>query len=83
MPRAGRGGGIGPRYRVGMGRPLQTSACRQECRWSRTADAIAGEPVFACSGCGSEWVASEDWTPIDQSGIVPETVQRERSRGRD
>ena len=70
------------RYAGRMGRPLQISACRQECSWSRTDEVITAEPVFACGGCGSEWVPSQEWTPIDCNGNVPQSVQRERSRGR-
>ncbi len=62
--------------------PLKISACRRLCHWSATADARAGEQVFRCGGCGSEWVASEPWTPIDHTGVVPEQVQAVRRRGR-
>ena len=62
--------------------PLTIAACRRLCRWSATDDAHAGEQVFRCGGCGSEWVASEPWTPIDHTGVVPEQVQAVRRRGR-
>lgn len=62
-------------------RPLRVSGCRRLCRWAATAQSRAGEPLFACCGCGSEWVPSEAWTPIDHTGAVPEAVQRERGRG--
>jgi len=64
-----------------MSRPLVVSACRAVCEWGKTGEMIAEEPVFACSGCGSEWVASEAWTPIDHDGFVPMAVQEAR-RGR-
>jgi hypothetical protein len=62
--------------------PLQISACRRLCRWEGSDDDRSGEKVFRCAGCGSEWVASEPWTPIDHSGVVPEPVQAARRRGR-
>jgi hypothetical protein len=65
-----------------MPRPLVIAACRSLCQWRKTEETIAAEPVFACSGCGSEWVASEPWTPIDHDGFVPDAVQEERRRGR-
>jgi hypothetical protein len=61
-------------------RPLVISACRADCAWDRTGALLDGEPVFACTGCGSEWVPSEPWTPADRDGEVPEPVQRERAR---
>ena len=38
-------------------------------------------PLFACSGCGSEWVRSQGWTPIDADGRIPPEVQAERALG--
>lgn len=70
-------------YRGGVSRPLEIAACRQLCSWATTDESLAGEPVFACAGCGSEWVATEPWTPIDATGSVPESVQAvRRTRGR-
>jgi hypothetical protein len=44
---------------------------------------LDGERLFVCAGCGSEWVASEPWTPIDWTGAIPEPVQAaRRARGR-
>jgi hypothetical protein len=64
-------------------RHLEISGCRQLCSWEATDERLDGERLFACSGCGSEWVASEPWTPIDWTGSVPEPVQDERrARGR-
>ena len=57
--------------------------CRSLCSWSATGEELAGDPLFACAGCGSEWVVSEPWTPIDRTGQVPEAVQEaRRTRGR-
>jgi hypothetical protein len=64
-------------------RPLTISACRRLCAWSASGAELAGEPLFACAGCGSEWVPSEPWTPIDWQGDVPAAVQEaRRARGR-
>ncbi len=64
----------------GRPRPLTIAGCRSECAWAATGERLGGEDLFACAGCGSEWVASEPWTPIDWTGVVPESVQRERGR---
>ncbi len=64
-----------------MDRALGISACRTLCAWNKTDQTVRNEPVFACSGCGSEWVVSEPWTPVDADGFVPEAVQEAR-RGR-
>ncbi|HEX5988236.1 MAG TPA: hypothetical protein VFY86_17050 [Nocardioides sp.] len=61
-------------------RPLTIAGCRSECAWAATGERLGEEALFACAGCGSEWVASEPWTPIDWTGVVPEPVQRERER---
>jgi hypothetical protein len=64
-------------------RALVVAGCRQLCRWQGTDERLDGDRVFACAGCGSEWVVSEPWTPIDWSGGVPDAVQEaRRARGR-
>lgn len=66
-----------------MTRPLRIAGCRSRCGWQDTGDRLADQPLFACSGCGSEWVPSEPWTPIDYEGAVPEPVaEARRTRGR-
>ena len=66
-----------------MVRPLTIAGCRQLCSWHATDENFDGERLFACDGCGSEWVVSEPWTPIDWSGTVPQPVQdARRARGR-
>ena len=65
-------------------RPLEIAGCRSLCAWRDTAQTLGGERLFACGGCGSEWVPSEPWTPVDWTGQVPEPVQearRDRGRG--
>jgi hypothetical protein len=32
-------------------------------------------PLFACSGCGSQWAPGAGWTPIDADGTVPDAVR--------
>jgi len=65
-------------------RPLTVSACLRLCAWSAREETLDGEPLFGCAGCGSEWVPSQAWTPIDWQGEVPEAVQEARrtARGR-
>jgi hypothetical protein len=43
-----------------------------------------GDPaaVFTCAGCGSEWLRSELWTPIDADGHVPREITAELARRR-
>lgn len=82
-PRVGTGAGpVRASTVVPVGRSLQISSCRSKCSWARTDETIDAEAVFTCAACGSEWVASEAWTPIDWTGRVPATVQRERERSR-
>ena len=65
-----------------MSRPLEIAACRAACRWLATGDRRGTERLFACEGCGSEWVVSEPWTPVDLDGAAPEAVQEERAARR-
>ena len=67
-----------------MTRPLTVAACRRLCAWSALEESLDGEPLFGCAGCGSEWVPSQGWTPIDWQGEVPAAVQEARraARGR-
>ncbi len=69
-----------------MTRPLEIADCRKLCGWRDTGHDLGGEPLFACSGCGSEWVPSQAWTPVDYTGEVPRPVaearaERESARG--
>ncbi|MET3859862.1 hypothetical protein ABIE38_000772 [Dietzia sp. 2505] len=54
--------------------PLRVRSCRDLCEWTRTPVERRGEPMFACRGCGSQWVPSEHWTPRDSNGAVPPEV---------
>lgn len=63
------------------GAPLAVHPCQGVCAWSVVPSAAAEPlPRFACSGCGSEWVRTEAWTPIGSDGVVPEAVRREAAR---
>ena len=64
-----------------MTRPLHIAGCRSLCSWQDSGERLDGEQLFACSGCGSEWVPSEAWTPVDYTGTVPDAVAEAR-RGR-
>jgi hypothetical protein len=61
-----------------MARPLRIAACRSLCSWQEAGERLGGEQLFACSGCGSEWVPSEAWTPVDYTGTVPAPVAEAR-----
>ncbi|MGA7688908.1 MAG: hypothetical protein WCA29_06725 [Jiangellales bacterium] len=47
---------------------LAVHPCRKECRWLPTQRVVAGERLFSCQSCGSQWVASQQWTPVDADG---------------
>ncbi|MBA3310760.1 MAG: hypothetical protein H0U28_12055 [Nocardioidaceae bacterium] len=66
-------------------RSLQAWPCQSICVWVATGEVWAadeGQPmaVIGCAGCGSEWVRSEAWTPIDAGGVVPGEVVAERAK---
>ncbi|WP_460769523.1 hypothetical protein [Mariniluteicoccus flavus] len=63
-----------------MNSPLAANPCLDRCAWRDTGDDRDGLPLFACEGCGSEWVRTEDWTPANRNGRVPGAVRRERDR---
>ena len=73
---------IGPMGESGMDEVRAViSPCQARCAWSSPASRLGDDLLFACSACGSEWVASEAWTPVDWQGVVPDAVQAERARG--
>lgn len=47
---------------------LVANPCQRLCRWRATARTRAGERLFACQSCGSEWVRSQPWAPVDADG---------------
>lgn len=62
---------------------LAAYACRSLCSWQRTPRELEGAPLFACRGCGSQWVRSEPWTPCDYTGRIPDAVRAELKVDRD
>lgn len=71
-------------------RSLAVWPCQSVCVWRSTEEIWLDDRhpdlrVFACTACGSEWVRSQSWTPIDAAGVVPVDVARERAltSGRD
>ncbi len=60
---------------------LATAACLQLCRWLPAAgESLDGLPLFRCRGCGSEWVSTEEWTPVDADGGQHGSLQAELAR---
>ncbi|MDQ1634514.1 MAG: hypothetical protein QOJ32_1323 [Frankiaceae bacterium] len=65
---------------------LTVRPCRSLCAWeparhARTCEVRGSLPLFRCRGCGSEWVRSEPWAPIDvDGGQHPVLVQELRRR---
>ena len=60
---------------------LAVHPCRALCAWSPTPALRGDERVFACAGCGSQWVRSQQWTPVDADGSLPDEVRAERRAG--
>lgn len=56
---------------------LAIHPCRSLCNWHETRAELDGLPVLACRGCGSQWIRSEGWTPIDHTGKIPDCVRAE------
>ena len=75
-------------------RTVQSWPCQSVCVWAPTGETWRApdvdisdsrdEPdlqVFACAACGSEWVRTEAWTPVDAHGVGPQAVLAERRTG--
>jgi hypothetical protein len=75
-------------------RTVQSWPCQSVCVWAPTGETwrapdvdISDAPdepdlqVFSCAACGSEWVRTEPWTPVDAHGVVPQAVLAERRTG--
>ncbi len=58
--------------------PLNVSPCRTLCDWHPTDTSYEDLPLFACTGCGSQWVRSEAWTPANADGVLPPEIRAER-----
>ncbi len=63
-----------------MTTPLATHPCLEKCDWQPTAAERDGRTLFACHGCGSEWVSTERWTPQQADGTISPAVAAERER---
>jgi hypothetical protein len=67
-------------------RALATWPCQSICVWERIGEVQVPDDgpqpavVFECRGCGSEWLRSEGWTPVDADGLVPVAVAAEATR---
>ncbi|GGM40032.1 hypothetical protein GCM10012275_08730 [Longimycelium tulufanense] len=59
---------------------LAAHPCRSLCSWHPTRVERDGMPVLACRGCGTQWVRTEPWTPIDHTGHIPDAVRAEVAR---
>ncbi len=59
--------------------PLTVSACRTLCDWAATGASYEDLPLFACGGCGAQWVRTEPWTPCNDDGLVPQAIRAERA----
>lgn len=51
-----------------MSSDLVVNPCRQKCRWRPDDGHHHGERLFACTSCGSQWVRSQPWVPVDADG---------------
>ncbi|HWH29712.1 MAG TPA: hypothetical protein VNU26_12230 [Mycobacteriales bacterium] len=56
---------------------LVVHACRSLCQWAPTGSTTGGLRLFACAGCGSEWVRTEPWSPRQADGSWPPGVREE------
>ena len=52
--------------------PLRIEPCRKVCDW-----APSQHGLFVCTGCASEWVRTEPWTPRRWDGSIPDAVRAE------
>jgi hypothetical protein len=63
---------------------LRVQPCRGECEWreapARDRRRVEELLLFACRGCGTQWLRSLAWTPIDADGTIPEEVRQEAAR---
>jgi len=63
-----------------MPHALRQEPCRERCDWTPSGGVRDGDLVFACAGCGSEWVRTEGWRPRNLDGSVATAVQEELGR---
>ena len=63
-----------------MSIPLRRNPCKQQCNWIGTGREHDGLPLFMCTGCKSEWVRTEGWTPANADGSINPQVIAERAK---
>lgn len=56
---------------------LVSQPCRSLCWWADTGTEHEALPMFACAGCGSQWVRSEPWRPMQADGSWPDGVREQ------
>lgn len=56
---------------------LVSQPCRSLCWWAETDGQHNGLPLFACAGCGTQWVRSQGWAPRQADGSWPDGVRAE------
>ena len=56
---------------------LVSKPCKELCNWAETPTPRDGKKLFECSGCGSQWMRGEPWTPRQHDGTTPPAVQAE------
>ncbi len=62
-----------------MSTPLRQNPCKNLCNWIATGRLHDDLPLFMCTGCKSEWVRTEPWTPRNVDGQIPAGVAAERA----
>lgn len=59
---------------------LTAHPCRSLCDWQPSRAARRELPLWACTGCGSQWDSSQGWSPRQADGSWPPGVQAELRR---
>jgi len=59
---------------------IVSQPCRSLCCWAITDVEHERQPLFACAGCGSQWVRSEPWAPRQLDGTWPDGVRGELAK---
>ncbi len=57
---------------------LAVNPCQSRCDWVRSG-VRAGQRLFACVACASEWDRAQAWTPAQADGSVSAAVTAERA----
>lgn len=60
---------------------LRRNPCQNRCNWVPAGEVRDGGRVFVCTGCKSEWIRTEAWTPANRDGSITPEVMAERMRG--